>query len=86
MGGMRHSERSARVTRTERVVFFNRAAACLLLPCASAPQLRHLLRMPPLAVVLPTLKLGAVLGARNVISFGAASASRCAALPATQQA
>ena len=30
----------------------------------------HLTRPPPLSSVLPTLKLGAVLGARNVISFG----------------
>ncbi|GLI71113.1 hypothetical protein VaNZ11_016204 [Volvox africanus] len=33
-------------------------------------QPRHLSRPPPLTAVLPTLKLGAVLGARNMISFG----------------
>ncbi|GIL85921.1 hypothetical protein Vretifemale_14446, partial [Volvox reticuliferus] len=33
-------------------------------------QPRHLSRPPPLAYVLPTLKLGAVMGARNMISFG----------------
>ncbi|GLC71691.1 hypothetical protein PLESTF_001149900 [Pleodorina starrii] len=33
-------------------------------------QPRHLSRPPPLAAMVPTLKLGAVLGARNIISFG----------------
>ncbi|EFJ47754.1 hypothetical protein VOLCADRAFT_91656 [Volvox carteri f. nagariensis] len=33
-------------------------------------QARHLRRPPPLSVMVPTLKLGAVLGARNIISFG----------------
>ncbi|GLC52686.1 hypothetical protein PLESTB_000657200 [Pleodorina starrii] len=33
-------------------------------------QPRHLSRPPPLAAMVPTLKLGAVLGARNIVTFG----------------
>ncbi|KAG2500414.1 hypothetical protein HYH03_001984 [Edaphochlamys debaryana] len=33
-------------------------------------QTRHMLRPPPLATVLPTLRLGAALGTRNIIAMG----------------